>query len=799
MKALLCCTALFVTAAAFGQAPPFQCVANAGVPPIVRSEGLTELVGDLTLNCTGGTPTPLGQQVPLANITIFLNTQVTSRLTGNVSGINASEALLLIDYPGSGLTGSSAWTPLGCGPTATCNLVGNGTGVGQYNGTPGHWNIFQGLVTGPNSVTFPVPLDPTGTPAGTTGRQFRITNVRANANGVLPSIIGLISVSPSSFFTINNPQQTLAYVQQGLAFSGKGSTNQFCPSLGLNGNPDAPSNGRTTLTFTENFPTSFKTKTQEAGTTLPPSAGLSPLIGTADSGTTPGIVIYGLQPGIGFLTPLTTNLIDSTGAVGGTATASSPTGTVSGNNLTVIGDSTGSATIDWLIGTRVSSNPQSLPTTLTLTGSPLALSTPANIFMIPGFLNSPKEPFPFSLAFSQGNVMIPSFPFPGDVMPFNATSIQAPPSELWEAWEAAIIVGCVDGGNSLNTISGQALPKFTGALGSTPTTNASAPSIFTLPVVSSGLPTTGVTMTVNPPAPWLNVTMSDTTTPFTAFLNTNPAAKGNYSTTLTFNAPGGLSLAVPVTNTVAPAPWFNIYGFDNQASYVSTVVAPGEPFVIIGGDDFGPSSIAGPTLDSTGRAATTLGNTQVLFDGTLSPLYYSLSNNGKGQVAGFAPFGLAGKTSTNVQVVYNGVTSPPVQIAVTDAMPGLYTADSSGGGQGSILNHDLTVNSPSNPESVGNLAVFYGGGGGQTSPPGRDGALAGIGGPLATFLASVQVFIDGIQATNIPYAGPAPGIVEGVFQINAVIPPGVRRNANVPVVVVINGKQSQPGVTLATK
>jgi len=43
----------------------------------------------------------------------------------------------------------------------------------------------------------------------------------------------------------------------------------------------------------------------------------------------------------------------------------------------------------------------------------------------------------------------------------------------------------------------------------------------------------------------------------------------------------------------------------------------------------------------------------------------------------------------------------------------------------------------------------------------------------------VKVFIDGIAATDIPYAGPAPGLVEGVFQINVRIRAGVRHNANV--------------------
>ena len=175
-----------------------------------------------------------------------------------------------------------------------------------------------------------------------------------------------------------------------------------------------------------------------------------------------------------------------------------------------------------------------------------------------------------------------------------------------------------------------------------------------------------------------------------------------------------------------------------------------------------------------------LGNTQVLFDGVPAPLYYSVDANGFGQVAGFAPFELAGKTQTSVQVVYNNFKTPPVTLFVLDAVPGLFTADASGGGQGSILNQDQSINSSTNPESVGNIIVVYGGGAGQTNPKGRDGALAGVGGPLAQLTLPVKVFIDGIQATDIPYAGPAPGLAEGVFQINAPIPAGVHSGTNVP-------------------
>src|SRR5439155_6362583 len=78
-----------------GQQPAFTCTANAGAPVIVRVEGITELVGDLLLQCTGGNPTPFGQPVPVTNLRLTLNTNITSRLVG--SGF--IDALLLIDEP----------------------------------------------------------------------------------------------------------------------------------------------------------------------------------------------------------------------------------------------------------------------------------------------------------------------------------------------------------------------------------------------------------------------------------------------------------------------------------------------------------------------------------------------------------------------------------------------------------------------------------------------------------------------------------------------------------------------------
>jgi len=222
-----------------------SCVANSGVPPLVRAEGYTELVGDVVLTCTGGT----AANPFLANFQLFLNTNITSRL---ISGI--SEATLLIDEPGAPviLAGGATGGPKPFCPAPNPTLsTGTTGGTNSSNAIPapgipgannsqtiacnpydatqsyqtGTYNAFVANSTSQNNaVVWPgIPVVPPAT-AGT--RTFRFTNIRANAAGLgtsntlIPTqIVAFISVSGSQAITINNPQQTVGYVQQGLQFS----------------------------------------------------------------------------------------------------------------------------------------------------------------------------------------------------------------------------------------------------------------------------------------------------------------------------------------------------------------------------------------------------------------------------------------------------------------------------------------------------------------------------------------------------------------------------------------------------
>jgi hypothetical protein len=89
------------------QTSTFSCSATSGVPNIIRAEGLTELLGDLVLNCTGGTFTPAGQPIPLQNVQISINTNITSRISPSRPSIRFLQVLLRT--PAKPLGNSVAW------------------------------------------------------------------------------------------------------------------------------------------------------------------------------------------------------------------------------------------------------------------------------------------------------------------------------------------------------------------------------------------------------------------------------------------------------------------------------------------------------------------------------------------------------------------------------------------------------------------------------------------------------------------------------------------------------------------
>ena len=250
----------------------FTCTATAGVPPVVRGEGLSEQVGDIVLTCTGGSPTLVESNVPQNNIQIFLNTNITSRLLAGSSTL--SEALLLIDEPND--SQQRLCTP---GPCSIGGRTNSPQGAGiNYATTSGIPNVFQGVQSTSNSISWlGVPIDP---PGSSGSRIIRITNVRANANAlgvsstlVPTQIVMFISMTGNSGVSVNNQQQPVAIVQNGLTFSvlaappnpsGLPVNLQQCAgnnsAQAVDPNSSAAMKQTLTVKFAENFVTAFKAR-----------------------------------------------------------------------------------------------------------------------------------------------------------------------------------------------------------------------------------------------------------------------------------------------------------------------------------------------------------------------------------------------------------------------------------------------------------------------------------------------------------------------------------------------------------
>lgn len=309
---------------------PLICTANVAVPPQLRQEGMTELIGDIVVSCTGGTPLALGSIVPTANFTVSLGTNVTSRLLPVSVASNASEAVLLIDEPNT----SANPTQNGVGPTATFQFCGSpnvGAGPGgcvqQVSSggagtaaSPGAGqsatcsaltattncaaakNVFQGLVSA-NQVTFlGVPVNPPST--GGFARVFRITNVRANVSALgggglsgTTQLLASVSISGSTSLPVANPVLVAGFIQQGLATSLRNTNNTGGGSnVGLAQCSSANNRALGILRYSELFGTAFKVRGEPGTQTVPAQiynteSGLNmPLLGT-----TAGVADYGTR------------------------------------------------------------------------------------------------------------------------------------------------------------------------------------------------------------------------------------------------------------------------------------------------------------------------------------------------------------------------------------------------------------------------------------------------------------------------------------------------------------------------
>ena len=274
----------------------------------------------------------------------------------------------------------------------------------------------------------------------------------------------------------------------------------------------------------------------------------------------------------------------------------------------------------------------------------------------------------------------------------------------------------------------------------------------------------------------------------------NPAASAqlNGPTGLALDGQGNLYVADAVNAAVrgiqpaAVNP--TITAVVNAASAVPGPVAPGEVVVIVGAG-LGPSQLVSTQLDSNGQVATQLAGTTVNFGGFAAPVVYA-SNS---QVSAVVPYEVSGN-NVPVLVQYQGHAPAQTSVTVAAASPALFTIDSSGQGQVLAMNQDGSPNTTTHGAQTASLVTLYATGGGQTSPAGVDGQLAGQ--VLPAPVLPVSVTIGGKPATVLNTSAVS-GSVAGIIQITVQVPTGIATGVDVPVSLQVGTFTSPPGVTIS--
>src|SRR5262245_11410456 len=161
--------------ATYAQSQPVggRCVVTA-VPSQVRSEGITERMGDIVLECTGSNP----GAVLTGNFSVYLPVTITNRVD---SSSRTSDAVFYVDY-------GNGFVPLGIQGFISGQII-----------------AFNGI-----SVTIP--------PSGNI--KLKVSNIRGNVNqfgsSVPQQLLAQIIFSSNASILVNQSQLTVAFAQPGL-------------------------------------------------------------------------------------------------------------------------------------------------------------------------------------------------------------------------------------------------------------------------------------------------------------------------------------------------------------------------------------------------------------------------------------------------------------------------------------------------------------------------------------------------------------------------------------------------------
>jgi len=227
----------------------------------------------------------------------------------------------------------------------------------------------------------------------------------------------------------------------------------------------------------------------------------------------------------------------------------------------------------------------------------------------------------------------------------------------------------------------------------------------------------------------------------------------------------GLVSLIGMRDATGPA----IHGVASSAGrWIEGTISPGE-LVSLYGYDIGPAQPAGLRVGPDGLVSKNLDGVRVFFQGLSAPLVYAQHD----QINAVVPFGVAGIPRVRIELMKNNELVASLDAQVQSTKPRFYpnTVDELGS---AAINEDGTINSREHPAPPGSIVALYGTGFGDLLPRPADGTL--VGEPYPALAAPVSASLETGEPLEVLYAGPAPGLVAGVVQINVRLPESVGRS-----------------------
>lgn len=187
--------------------------------------------------------------------------------------------------------------------------------------------------------------------------------------------------------------------------------------------------------------------------------------------------------------------------------------------------------------------------------------------------------------------------------------------------------------------------------------------------------------------------------------------------------------------------------------------SPGE-LVTLTGFGIGPEAGVSYQPDAQGRVPTTLAGVSVLIGGQPAPVLYAQSR----QVNAIVPANVSGTATVTVR--YNNQVFDEFTVLIVSANPGIFRLNPGVSTQALAFFSDGSLNSPSNPAAPGSVLSLYATG---LGPLASGCAVGRLNAPNAVNLAAGSS--GSVPGAVVQYAGGAPDMLCGIYQVNVQIPP----------------------------